>query len=167
MINFYFGQNLAHCAWWWWLFGVSFSPLPSTMVEVVVVDDIVAVILWKIPLGSAFWVWKCQRQNRGEGGFSVIWLSYFMTCIFIHCTIMRMVFKSRVCVCVNWSPSSSRIFMHVDFPGNVKYKSPRKCLHEVCMISPWFACIYPANIAPYFVLNNFNSIVKPKYTARK
>ena len=95
MINFYFGQNLAHCAWWWWLFGVSFSPLPSTMVEVVVVDDIVAVILWKIPLGSAFWVWKCQRQNRGRGDS----VSYFMTCIFIHCTIMRMVFKSRVCVC--------------------------------------------------------------------
>ena len=75
-----------------------------------------------------------------------------------------MVFKSRVCVSMDL-PAAAELY--VDFPGNVKYKSLRKCLHAVCMISPWFACIYPANIAPYFVLNNFNSIVKPKYTARK
>ena len=111
---------------------------------------------------------KVSKAEFGGGGIQCNNMTVlFHDMYIIKCTLMRMVFKSRVCVCVNWSPSSSRIFMHVDFPGNVKYKSPRKCLHAVCMISPWFACIYPANIAPYFVLNNFNAIVKPMYTARK
>ena len=76
---------LEQCAWWWW-FGVSFSP-PSTSM---VVDDIV-VTLWKIPLGSAFWVWKCQRQIRGDSVL-LLW-QYTVVDVLFH--DMRVVFKTK------------------------------------------------------------------------
>ena len=84
-----------------------------------------------------------KADSRGD---SVLWPYIHTVDVLFH--DMRMVFKSRVCVSMDL-PAAAELY--VDFPGNVKYKSLRKCLHAVCMISPWFACIYPANIAPYFV----------------